>query len=249
MSAFWELFELVAQSLTSRKDDSKEIEQKEGSSVDSMIIQKDDKPKRTRLSFSGATKLLGRASGRLTKILGKEDRCHGLRRISAPVHSSADLDRPVWPQVQSGGGSAKIAPADCSLDHHTAMPGPPSCRDFDEWWNGDMLVRQPAGEVKLVNPMSTRGRVRVNYSDSHAFDGPLFAGKMSVWIKGLPIGEGCPDVFHKVRRRTWVIVQGRFKERIPVSRCACDCNPDVFLPANALNCTLCCGSRPSRAVW
>lgn len=160
-------------------------------------------------------------------MLGQEDRCNGLRRQSAPVQCSAELDHPVWAgarRLVETERSGLQQPRHIEANQHSAMPGPPALRDFDDWWNGDMVVRQPAGEVRLVKPMSTRGRVRVNYADSHAFDGPLFTGKISVWVKGLPLGEDCPDVFSKVRRRTWVIVQGRFKERIPVSRCVGCCD-------------------------
>lgn len=186
--------------------------------------QKSSKRRISGVSLSGASRLMGRASGRLTKLLGQEDRCNGLRRQSAPVHSSADIDAPVWPGVVSSAAEQGITAAQpqhtAPMTQHTSMPGPPSHSDFDNWWNGDMLVRQPYGEVRLVRPFSTRGRVRVNYADCHPFDGPLFAGKILVWIKGLPLGEDCPDVFKKVRRRTWVVVQGRFKERVPVSRYA-----------------------------
>lgn len=80
------------------------------------------------------------------------------------------------------------------------------------------VVRQPFGEIQLTNPQSTRGRVRVNHGDSHAFDGPLFKGRIMVFVKGLRgVGEGDKDVFKRKRRQTWIVVQGRFKRRIPVS--------------------------------
>lgn len=192
--------------------------------VASCADQKSPNRRISGVSLSGATRLVGCASGRLTKLLGKEDRCNGLRRQSAPVHSSADIDAPVWPGAVSSaaepGKSAAQPQHTAPMTQDTSMPGPPSQSDFEDWWNGDMVVRQPEGEVRLVRPFSTRGRVRVNYADCHAFDGPLFAGKILVWIKGLPLGEDCPNVFKKVRRRTWVVVQGRFKERLPVSRYA-----------------------------
>jgi hypothetical protein len=78
------------------------------------------------------------------------------------------------------------------------------------------VVRQPLGEIQLTNPLSTRGRVRVNHGDCHEFDGPLFKGKIMIWVKGLPAGPGCEDVFKRKRRQTWVIVQGSFKKKIPV---------------------------------
>lgn len=38
-----------------------------------------------------------------------------------------------------------------------------------------------------------------------------------IWVKGLPVGEGCEKVFKNKRRQSWVIVQGRFKRRVPVA--------------------------------
>ena len=80
------------------------------------------------------------------------------------------------------------------------------------------VVRQPYGDINLTNPRSTRGRVRINHGESHEFDGPLFKGRIMVFVKVLrEAGEGGMDVFKKKRRMTWIIVQGRFKQRMPVS--------------------------------
>ena len=181
------------------------------------------KARKSGVSLSGATRLLDCASGRLNKALRLDDRCNGLRRQSAPVQCSTDLDVPVWAGATTLATRAQVSATQqpqnqLHMEQRNAMAGPPTQRDFDEWWNGDMVVRQPAGDVRLVKPASTRGRVRVNYGDCHQFDGPLFSGKISVWIKGLPLGEDTPDVFNKFRRRTWIVVQGRFKECVPVSQ-------------------------------
>lgn len=77
-------------------------------------------------------------------------------------------------------------------------------------------MRQPFGEIHLTNPSSSRGRVRTNNNECHGFDGPLFKGRIMIWVKGLPVAEGCQGVFKRKRRQSWVIVQGRFKKRVPV---------------------------------
>jgi len=85
--------------------------------VASCADQKSPNRRISGVSLSGATRLVGCASGRLTKLLGKEDRCNGLRRQSAPVHSSADIDAPVWPGAVS---SAAEPGKSAAQPQHTA---------------------------------------------------------------------------------------------------------------------------------
>ena len=102
---------------------------------------------------------------------------------------------------------------------HSSYAGtaPPHEEEFLGGGNDDLLVRQAPGPVKLTEPGRTR--VDVNSGIAHEFDGPLFKGKISVWLRGLPQANG-GDVFEGKRRRSWVVVQGRFKERIATSECA-----------------------------
>jgi hypothetical protein len=119
----------------------------------------------------------------------------------------------------------------CSEGVGTAPPGPPSDSDFEGWENGSFLVRQPYGSTRLLHPESSRCRVSVNSKVAHEFDGPLFVGRIAVYLKGLPAVEGDSVAwFEGKRRRSWIIVQGRFKQRVATS----ECSPPFRLPPAAV---------------
>jgi hypothetical protein len=157
-----------------------------------------------------------------------------LARKTAPAHSSPGSAESavcaVPDALPSSQGHDGVSKTRGDVDHRvvtsftSAPSGPPVEEDFEDWWNPDLVVRQPAGPIRLVKPSwpvgtntCPRGRVRVNHGDAYSFDGPLFHGRIMIWIQGLPIAEGCPDVFAGRRRRTWVTIQGRFKQAIPCS--------------------------------
>jgi hypothetical protein len=113
--------------------------------------------------------------------------------------------------------------APCTEDVHeygsgTAPPGPPPLDEFEQL-NSDIIVRQPAGELRLLQAESRSAQLHVNTGQEHAFAGPLFSGKIAVYIRGLPGQPQGHDVFANRRRQSWVVVQGRFKQPVATSEC------------------------------
>jgi hypothetical protein len=100
----------------------------------------------------------------------------------------------------------------------SAPPGPPLPVDF-EAVDSNILVRQPAGPLHLLPPGTPSASLQVNTGQAHAFSGPLFSGKMAVYIRGLPGQPEGQDIFANRRRKSWLIVQGRFKQRVATSEC------------------------------
>lgn len=155
--------------------------------------------------------------------LGDGDVRHQMRSSPGSLPAEGASTRPQCTYSEQGGVQE---PRAFSEEVGMAPPGPPSYLDFEGWENGSFLVRQPYGDTRLLHPESGRGRVSVNSGVAHEFDGPLFVGRIAVYLKGLPAVKGDSATwFEGKRRRSWIIVQGRFKQRVATS----ECSPPVAL--------------------
>ena len=145
-------------------------------------------------------------------------------RRSSPGSLSSNQRSPS-PSPRRRGGAATTS----RRNVHASDPGvgagaaafksqPPMPSEFDEGANHDLLVRQPAGPIQLTSQASSH--VEVNSGKEVEFDGPLFRGKIAVWLQGVPQQEGSEDVFEGKKRQSWIVIQGRFKERVSTNECA-----------------------------
>lgn len=123
-------------------------------------------------------------------------------------------------RVRSSPGHVRDGSA--SPPPHTPRPFTPLDADFKDWEDGTLLVRQPIGNIRLLQPEGPAARTRTNSGEAHAFDGPLFSGRIAVYLRGLQgkHSEATEQLFQAHRRRSWIVVQGSFKQRVPVGECA-----------------------------
>eukprot|EP00884_Botryococcus_braunii_P007757 jgi/Botrbrau1/16983/Bobra.49_2s0043.2 len=128
--------------------------------------------------------------------------------------------------VQSGEGSNRGPRRHSAAGGPHASPTPPSGmggtsptskpplqEDFIDWPDRPLLLRWHPVHVNYRRREGFReGRLRINAAEPIPFESELFAGQAVLWAKGIPSAPG--GLFEGLKRKTCLIIQGRFKSRI-----------------------------------